>query len=557
MKKLFVVIGLILLFIGGISQLCWAQVDFEKQGNILYAKGCDSLKIKKYDVAIDLFTQAIKAYHKAKGRNKNFDLETAEGKCNEKIQAANERKNGKSSTTHQPDISKPKAEQGKTVIVPLAKDEPDDFKILQFKWREADPLYLEEVTHLTPEIRYTCSKNITVNLWINVQDPDGKITKVSKELELKKVSGNGYWQTLDSLSINKKGKYTFQFYRTVDGIKEELQTFDAPEVKEKPQTITTSNGQTKETTLQVNENALIFDANGGIKYVTVTASSSDWDLEETSITGFKITKSGLNQISVECSPATSSSSVNGWFKVKTREQEAKITVYREGQKVIMQSYEQSIKGNPFALRTNKWNTYHWGISAGYVSKKLKYKDLDGNTNHYGLLTDKSMPGMQVGVHYEGFFMPKLCGLGIATGAYYEYYWQKGDTQTGNGGDDYYASYKEHNVYVPLNLLFRFDFSKKVNIALFGGIGGNYGVGNKVEYKNAGNDETFEEKKGLYDYDEYGIRHFFMNIEYGGSVRFGRLSVNARFFSPLTDWSEDKFYSEKPQKDMNLSVSFMF
>lgn len=557
MKKLFVVIGLILLFIGGISQLCWAQVDFEKQGNILYAKGCDSLKIKKYDVAIDLFTQAIKAYHKAKGRNKNFDLETAEGKCNEKIQAANERKNGKSSTTHQPDISKPKAEQGKTVIVPLAKDEPDDFKILQFKWREADPLYLEEVTHLTPEIRYTCSKNITVNLWINVQDPDGKITKVSKELELKKVSGNGYWQTLDSLSINKKGKYTFQFYRTVDGIKEELQTFDAPEVKEKPQTITTSNGQTKETTLQVNENALIFDANGGIKYVTVTASSSDWDLEETSITGFKITKSGLNQISVECSPATSSSSVNGWFKVKTREQEAKITVYREGQKVIMQSYEQSIKGNPFALRTNKWNTYHWGISAGYVSKKLKYKDLDGNTNHYGLLTDKSMPGMQVGVHYEGFFMPKLCGLGIATGAYYEYYWQKGDTQTGNGGDDYYASYKEHNVYVPLNLLFRFDFSKKVNIALFGGIGGNYGMGNKVEYKNAGNDETFEEKKGLYDYDEYGIRHFFMNIEYGGSVRFGRLSVNARFFSPLTDWSEDKFYSEKPQKDMNLSVSFMF
>lgn len=225
--------------------------------------------------------------------------------------------------------------------------------------------------------------------------------------------------------------------------------------------------------------------------------------------------------------------------------------------VNQHSNEYERKSNPFALCTNKWNTYHWGISAGYVSKKLKYKDLDGNTNHYGLLRDKSMPGMQVGVHYEGFFMPKLCGLGIATGAYYEYYWQKGDTQTGNGGDDYYASYKEHNIYVPLNLLFRFDFSKKVNIALFGGVGGNYGVGNKVEYKNAGNDETFEEKKGLYDYDEYGIRHFFMNIEYGGSVRFGRLSVNARFFSPLTDWSEDKFYSEKPQKDMNLSVSFMF
>ncbi len=231
--------------------------------------------------------------------------------------------------------------------------------------------------------------------------------------------------------------------------------------------------------------------------------------------------------------------------------------YRESKKVATQTYEWSSKGNPFALRTSQWDTYHWGISAGYVSKKWKYKDLDGETQSYGLLKDKSMPGIQAGIHYEGFFMPKICGLGIATGAYYEYYWQKGDTQSEPGYDDYYVSYKEHNVYVPLNLLFRFDFSEKVNIALYGGIGANYGVGNKCEWKNASDDEAFQEEKGLYDYDEWGIKRFFMNIEYGGSVRIGRLSVNARFFSPLTDWSEDKFYSEKPVKDMNLSVSFMF
>lgn len=574
MKKLFVVIGLILLFIGGISQLCWAQVDFEKQGNILYAKGCDSLKIKKYDVAIDLFTQAIKAYHKAKGRNKNFDLETAEGKCNEKIQAANERKNGKSSTTHQPDISKPKAEQGKTVIVPISKDKPvktgsvpkgkqeepdDNFGITNVSFNEGTDLYVG-IKKLTPVIQYHCEIWTKIDLKITIQGPV-KCDTIYKTITVERTEGEKYKSyTFNSVLNNeiKEGTYKFSFFKVKENKNIPIITDWDVVIKAKQQAII-SNDQTKkmQTSLKVNENALIFDANGGIKYVTVTASSSDWDLIGTMIPGFKITKSSPDQIRVECSPATSSSSVNDWFKVKAGEQEAKITVYREGKKVIMQSYEQSIKGNPFALRTNKWNTYHWGISAGYVSKKLKYKDLDGNTNHYGFLSDKSMPGMQVGMHYEGFFMPKICGLGIATGAYYEYYWQKGDTQTNNEGDDYYASYKEHNVYVPLNLLFRFDFSKKVNIALFGGVGGNYGVGNKVEYKNAGNDETFEETKGLYDYDEYGIRHFFMNIEYGCSVRYGRLSVNARFFSPLTDWSEDKFYSEKPQKDMNLSVSFMF
>lgn len=579
MKCLFLKFCVVLFLFGTTAFTCFAQESEYKScinlAEKAYTAGDSLLEKGDFDKAIKQFEDAKRCYedaNKAEGKPQDFDLEARQRECNDKIEEAKKGKKEKSSTPPQPNISEPKDGKGKTVIVPISKagsgktssatitkEESDNFSIKEGCWKESEPIYSGDDISLTPRIRYTCDKEISISLTIEVENPDKTTKELSQIIDVKKTSVEETWCELDKYKINGSGKYSFKFYRTINGEKRELTTQNFPEVKEKPQTITISKDQTKktQTTLKVNENILIFEAKGGIKYVNVDANPAEWDLEGISISGFKITKFGTNVIRVECSPATSTASVNAWFKVKAGEQEAKITVFREGQKVIMQSYEQSIKGNPFALRTNKWNTYHWGISAGYVSKKLKYKDLDGNTNNYGLLSDKSMQGMQVGMHYEGFFMPKICGLGIATGAYYEYYWQKGDTQTSNEGDDYYASYKEHNVYVPLNLLFRFDFSKKVNIALYGGIGGNYGVGNKVEYKNDSNDETFEEKKGLYDYDEYGIKHFFMNIEYGGSVRFGRLSVNARFFSPLTDWSEDKFYSEKPQKDMNLSVSFMF
>lgn len=108
----------------------------------------------------------------------------------------------------------------------------------------------------------------------------------------------------------------------------------------------------------------------------------------------------------------------------------------------------SSQTNPFALiPKNADGRYDWGISAGYVSKKMKYEDKDGYKNDRGLLKDESMPGVQVGFHYDQFFSNKF-GLGIGTGAYYEYYWQKGDTQSDTEAVDYRATYSEHNVYVP-------------------------------------------------------------------------------------------------------------
>lgn len=223
----------------------------------------------------------------------------------------------------------------------------------------------------------------------------------------------------------------------------------------------------------------------------------------------------------------------------------------------------SSRNNPFALITpyKAAGRYDWGISVGYVSKKMKYKDKDGYTNDYGLLKDKSMSGVQVGIHYDGFLFPNHFGLGIGTGAYYEYYWQKGDTQLDSEYGNYRASYSEHNVYVPLDLIFRIYFSKsercQVNLTLYGGIGGNYGFRNKCVWKSVPGDREIRKETNLYDYDEWGIKHFYMNIEYGASLRIGRLSFNAKLFSPLTDWSGDKFYSQKPVKDMNVGISCMF
>lgn len=564
MKELFFKLCLVLFLIGGISQIGFAQAETMLQGaDKLFNEGKDQFKAGNYKDAERKFLEAKTSYDAIKGlvddesviADKIKSCDTWIGKCQE---AQKVPKEGSSNIplTERP-VPKP-------VKPSVAKEEPDNFVIKEVSFQESEPLYLGEVKQLTPKIRYGCDKSwAKIFLKVIVKKPSGGWESYRDTLTAKKTTGDNSWFTMQGLKgINEKGKYTFTIYRVIDGEATELIRVGTPLIQEKTGTSNITQPVTsdkKEITLSVEPMAVIFNENGGTKYIGVTTNAPDsWILfGETTIPGFTITRFSASQVKIVCSPASSTASVNDWFSVRVGGKEVKITVYREGKKVVAQTYEQSVKGNPFALRTSRWNTYHWGVSAGYVSKKLKYKDLDGKTQNYGLLKDKSMPGIQAGIHYEGFFMPKICGLGIATGAYYEYYWQKGDTQSEPGYDDYYVSYKEHNVYVPLNLLFRFDFSKKVNIALYGGIGANYGVGNKCEWKNASDDETFQEEKGLYDYDEWGIKRFFMNIEYGGSVRIGRLAVNARFFSPLTDWSEDKFYSEKPVKDMNLSVSFMF
>ncbi len=576
MKGLFFKLCFVMYLIGGISQIGFAQESIREGADELFNKGISLFTSGNYKDAQAKFSEARAIYDAIKGiinvEQKIKSCDEWITKCTKKIKGA-ENKNdnatsSKASGTSKAEQTKLKEEPGNSPKTsgtsrteqPKVREKPDNFSIKEIKFENKGPLYLGQIKELNTAIRYTCDKETSVDLIIRVIDQGVIVRTYKKNINVKQTTAKyGEWDTLTlEWDVKTAGKYSFVFCRVANGISKELGTFGGHEIKDKPTEGSSSNVRTtsQPISLKVNEQALIFDANGGTKYITVTTNVSDWSLYGTSIPGFTITRVN-SQVKVVCSPATSTASINDWFKIMAGDQEVKITVYREGKKVVTQSYEQSIKGNPFALRTSHYNIYHWGISAGYVSKKLKYKDLDGKTDHYGLLTDKSLPGIQAGIHYEGFFMPKICGLGVATGAYYEYYWQKGDTQSGDGFDDYYASYKEHNVYVPLNLLFRFDFSKKVNIALYGGIGANYGVGNKVEYKDASDDKTFEEKKGLYDYDEYGMKRFFMNIEYGGSVRIGRLSVNAKFFSPLTDWSEDKFYSEKPVKDMNLSVSFMF
>lgn len=86
--------------------------------------------------------------------------------------------------------------------------------------------------------------------------------------------------------------------------------------------------------------------------------------------------------------------------------------------------------------------------------------------------------MQFGLHLQPCFS---FGLGMYTGIFYELYLSSND-------NEYYTSYQEHDIYVPVHALFRLPFSEKVSLWIHGGLGFNYGVYAKYSSDDEGADD---------------------------------------------------------------------
>lgn len=190
-----------------------------------------------------------------------------------------------------------------------------------------------------------------------------------------------------------------------------------------------------------------------------------------------------------------------------------------------------------------WENYEpkaLGLDFGYVTKQYEsHIDDKKHTENIWGEENKWVHGLRVGMHCQPCFW---WGLGMYTGAFYEYYYS---ATKGSSGSEY----EEHNVYIPLHLCYNFPFAEDISLFLRGGVGMDIGC-------SAG----FGEQSSSF-YNETG-RHP-RRINFAGEaaidLRIKRIKISASYSRGLTDHA---FYTDMGdittiQNKISISIAFVF
>lgn len=214
-----------------------------------------------------------------------------------------------------------------------------------------------------------------------------------------------------------------------------------------------------------------------------------------------------------------------------------------------------------------------GVEVGYVNKQFRTRFDDSHVLHENTLGDEGayLHGLQVGVYYQPIL---FYGLGLKLGLYWEQYFASGR----NMG---YESFREGNIYLPLDAVFRIPISRNVSVNLIGGISMNYIVygqlssGSRYDYDRYNDYNNF-----LYDiisgfvgdgynrfeseYVNYGEdgwpQRFNGQYEFGISFRINAFTLKAMYSIGLTNhkfyWNQHQRY-ETHERKLAIGVGFAF
>ena len=190
-----------------------------------------------------------------------------------------------------------------------------------------------------------------------------------------------------------------------------------------------------------------------------------------------------------------------------------------------------------------------GFSVGYVQKQWIY-DWGNKKEKLDVFgEDKYTNGIQAGIRIDPQFG---YGLGMNTGLYYEFYFDKSEDMNEDGIEYHYRS-EEHSLYLPVHLKYALNFSKWFQLALYGGIGLDYGVSGKIYLRS--DDETGD-TRSLYD-NELDIKRFNASLEYGAAVKINRIQLNFTTSKGFVNMSGSEEYQVKQNKMRNIALSVCF
>lgn len=140
--------------------------------------------------------------------------------------------------------------------------------------------------------------------------------------------------------------------------------------------------------------------------------------------------------------------------------------------------ETSPSGYILKIKKNKTAHFYWengyetrdfGFCAKWVAKSWKTSGEGESFNMrlWDCEKDKMLHGVSTGLYYNPSF---AWGGGLYTGIFYEYYF----CNNKEWDSDYYK-FQEHDMNIPIHLMFRLPFSDVFSLAIHGGVGFDFGI----------------------------------------------------------------------------------
>ena len=233
-----------------------------------------------------------------------------------------------------------------------------------------------------------------------------------------------------------------------------------------------------------------------------------------------------------------------FFRVKAGDESRRISI----------SQESGYRPNPFELK-NDHRTI--GLSAGYVQKNWSYKLDDGFTGSYGMWDEKPLHGIQFGIRSDFYINPDSYGLGIGTGLFYEFYYSQSDTFY-DYDIDFYSTFQEHSLYVPVHLIYRYDFNENFGIFIKGGVGLDCGLFASYEETMDGENSSYYTLEDIYGNADFGdLKRFNLSSEFGAGFQIQKVLFDISFSKGLLNQTSGDGYVTKQNKGIMASLVFMF
>ncbi len=219
------------------------------------------------------------------------------------------------------------------------------------------------------------------------------------------------------------------------------------------------------------------------------------------------------------------------------------------EKTITVTEKMSGETEKFKIKRHKTHKTHFpnyssGLSFGYVMKQMVTKGGGKKFSENGVWSDGDgqwLNGLQFGVHFQ----PTLWfGLGFYTGAFYEFYYSKGEL-------DVYNRYMEHCCYVPAHLFYNIRFSNRVTFAIHAGIGFNYNI-----YGSYSDTENYNDDYSGFYGEQYYPKRINWAAEAGANISFGRVTFGFVYSQGLND-HESYIQTNKEYKTTINKMAFTF
>ena len=300
--------------------------------------------------------------------------------------------------------------------------------------------------------------------------------------------------------------------------------------------------------LTVSNTDIAFDKNGGSQSVYVNTDAKNFTIE--SKPQWVNIKTEKNNVIIEAGKLSEKGSTRrGDIFIKAgNAPQKKITVSQQG---------PEMQDNP--LRIKMEHVSDGGLSFAYVEKSWTQKNKEtGISSTYGYWNEKPMSGLQVGIRWDPYFAPSFFGLGLSTGIFYEFYYQKSDKFYNPSNREYTNSFQEHLLSIPLHLIYRYDITKDLGVCVNAGVTfdcGLYALA-KTTYKDY--TALSSEEDDIYGNEDFGnLKRTNYSFEYGAGIQYKSVMFRISTSKGTSNQSEDDSYTLYQNKRINVGMVIMF